>query len=170
MDWIELSAELPTAQVDEVCAVLAEVVPGGCSVEDAIVLLGPEEGFRREPWQPSTLRVYLPLDDRMGERVEAMRRAVPFPLNWRARQVRESDWANAWKDFFHAERIGERIVVRPSWEAYTPRPGEVVIDLDPGMAFGTGQHETTRMCLIALEERLRPGMRVLDLGCGSGIL
>jgi ribosomal protein L11 methyltransferase len=86
------------------------------------------------------------------------------------RRVAEEDWAEAWKEHFHVERFGRRIVVVPSWREYTPLPGDAVIRLDPGMAFGTGQHETTRMCLEALEEAVRPTARVLDVGCGSGIL
>ncbi len=87
-----------------------------------------------------------------------------------AREVAEEDWAESWKEHFHVERFGEGIVVVPSWRVYEPRAGDVVLTLDPGMAFGTGQHETTRMCLEALERAVRPGVRVLDVGCGSGIL
>ncbi len=83
-----------------------------------------------------------------------------------------ADWAEAWKRFFHVEHISERITIRPSWEAYTAKPGEVVITLDPGMSFGTGKHPTTRACLqlldkLAVGDLTRP---VLDMGCGSGIL
>src|SRR5690606_30366452 len=88
--------------------------------------------------------------------------------------VREEDWAEAWKAHYDIEKVG-RVVVRPLWREYTPQPGDVVISLDPGMAFGTGQHPTTRMCLQALQEQERPagqaGLgRVLDLGSGAGIL
>ncbi len=86
------------------------------------------------------------------------------------RRVAEEDWAEAWKEHFHVERFGRSIVVVPSWRDYAPVPGDAVVHLDPGMAFGTGQHETTRMCLEALEDAVRPGARVLDAGCGSGIL
>lgn len=83
------------------------------------------------------------------------------------------DWSNAWKAFFHIDRVSKRIVTKPTWEPYTPQPGDCVIELDPGMSFGTGQHETTRGCLRFLD-RLTLGMTrpasFLDLGCGSGIL
>jgi ribosomal protein L11 methyltransferase len=93
-----------------------------------------------------------------------------FISEMQTRIVNEEDWANAWKDYFHVTHIGRRLVIRPSWREYTPAADEVVITLDPGMAFGTGLHPTTRMCLEQVERRVRPGMRVLDVGTGSGIL
>jgi ribosomal protein L11 methyltransferase len=84
--------------------------------------------------------------------------------------VAQEDWAEAWKEHFQVERYGNRIVVVPSWRTYEPQLDDVILTLDPGMAFGTGQHETTRMCLEAIERVVSPGMRVLDVGCGSGIL
>jgi ribosomal protein L11 methyltransferase len=86
------------------------------------------------------------------------------------RDVEEEDWAESWKEHFHVERFGEHLVVVPTWRAFEAARGDITIALDPGMAFGTGQHETTRMCLEALERAVRPGMAVLDAGCGSGIL
>jgi ribosomal protein L11 methyltransferase len=86
------------------------------------------------------------------------------------RVVDEEDWANAWKDYYHVTHIGQRLVIRPSWREYTPREHEVVVTLDPGMAFGTGVHPTTRMCLEQVERRVQSGMRILDVGTGSGIL
>lgn len=86
------------------------------------------------------------------------------------RVVDEEDWANAWKDYYHVTHIGQRLVIRPSWRDYTPKEHEVVVTLDPGMAFGTGVHPTTRMCLEQVERRVQPGMRVLDVGTGSAIL
>ncbi len=84
--------------------------------------------------------------------------------------VEEEDWATAWKRFFKPLLVGRRIAVRPSWEAYEPSPGQIVITLDPGMAFGTGDHPTTAMCVRYIEEFLGKGMRVADIGTGSGIL
>lgn len=173
MDWIELSAVLPGEHVEELCAALRAVTPGGCSIEDPIVPLGPEEGVRHEPWRPSTVRVYLPADSHLAERralAHELMADLPFAVQLDERPVREEDWANGWKEFFQVERIGNRLVVQPTWREYLPGARDVVLHLDPGMAFGTGQHETTRMCLIAVEETVQPGMLVLDLGCGSGIL
>ncbi|HLZ71981.1 MAG TPA: 50S ribosomal protein L11 methyltransferase [Dehalococcoidia bacterium] len=172
MDWLELSAEAATEQVEALYTALGDIA-GGASIEEPIVPLGPEEGVRREPWRPTIVRIYLPRDAHLEERRAAAGAAVaalPFAVELRERTVHEEDWANAWKEFFQVERIGRRLVVRPSWRAYAAQPGDVVLDLDPGMAFGTGQHETTRMCLLAVEELTRPVMHVLDVGCGSGIL
>jgi ribosomal protein L11 methyltransferase len=86
------------------------------------------------------------------------------------RVVEEEDWEEAWKRHFHVLHVGERMVVVPTWREYVASDSDIVIGLDPGMAFGTGHHPTTRMCMVLLEEFCAAGMRVLDVGCGSGIL
>ena len=88
------------------------------------------------------------------------------------RRIREEDWANAWKSHFFVHRVGRRVVIVPTWRRgeYEPCPGDAMLLLDPGMAFGTGLHPTTRLCLAALEDHLQSGDRVLDFGAGSGIL
>jgi ribosomal protein L11 methyltransferase len=123
-----------------------------------------------------TVKTYLPLD-REGLRT---RKLIEEAL-WHLSQIyplpppefcelTEEDWANAWKKHYHVQRIGQRMVIKPPWQEYKAQPDEVVIELDPSMAFGTGLHPTTRMCLQVLEEHLEPGVKVLDLGTGSGIL
>ena len=84
--------------------------------------------------------------------------------------LEDTQWEEAWKSHFNLLRLGQRLVVKPSWIEYEPVEGDLVIELDPGMAFGTGYHPTTRMCMEALEELVQPGMKLLDLGSGSGIL
>ena len=84
--------------------------------------------------------------------------------------VSEEDWANSWKAYYKPMHIGKKMVIVPAWERYEEKPGEIIVRMDPGMAFGTGTHETTRLVIELLEEYTRPGMRVLDVGCGSGIL
>ena len=84
--------------------------------------------------------------------------------------LEDTQWEEAWKSHFNLLRLGKRLVVKPSWIEYEPVEGDLVIELDPGMAFGTGYHPTTRMCMEALEELVEPGMKLLDLGSGSGIL
>lgn len=112
---------------------------------------------------------YLPIDDRLEGALLRLREAVGRTITLR-RRVAEEDWAHAWKQYFKPQRIGERLVVKPSWEPFVPGPDDVILELDPGMAFGTGLHATTRLCLRALETHLRPGMTVADVGTGSGIL
>lgn len=92
---------------------------------------------------------------------------IPEPA---IRTVREEDWAHAWKRFYKPMRIGKRVILAPAWEAVESRPEDLVVALEPGMAFGTGMHPTTRLCVAALEELVQPGMAVLDVGAGSGVL
>lgn len=173
MIWCEVSAAVSVEQAELVAEAMRTVAPAGVAIEDPFVPLGPEEGAWLDRRRPSLVKVYLPVDDRLGERLHQLDTALAalgLRPALRTRTVREEDWADAWKEHFHVQRIGRRIVIRPSWREYTPAPGDVVIDLDPGMAFGTGQHPTTRMCLELLEGEVQPGMGVLDVGTGSGIL
>ena len=125
---------------------------------------------------PALVKGYVPAAEdavRIGDTLRLALQSAPLdrPLVWqRPRHLRETDWRDAWKKHFGVQRIGHGVVIVPSWIEYKPREGEVVVRIDPGMAFGTGQHQTTAMCLRALEE-IGPGdAAVLDLGCGSGIL
>ncbi len=85
-------------------------------------------------------------------------------------KVNEEDWENNWKKYYKPSKIGEKVVVKPIWENYEVKDDEVIVELDPGMAFGTGTHETTRMCIKALEKHVKPESVVFDIGTGSGIL
>jgi ribosomal protein L11 methyltransferase len=123
-----------------------------------------------------TVKTYLPLDEEgrktrryIEEALWHLSQIYPLPPP-RFSELTEEDWTNAWKKHYHALRVGQRMVIKPPWQEYKPQSDEVVVVLDPGMAFGTGLHPTTRMCLQALEEHLEPGAKVLDLGTGSGIL
>ncbi|WP_321492229.1 50S ribosomal protein L11 methyltransferase [uncultured Desulfobacter sp.] len=95
---------------------------------------------------------------------------INVQVNVLSERVDEKDWAHAWKEYFNVTRITDKILVKPEWKEYTPAPGEIIIHIDPGMAFGTGTHPTTSMCLELLEEYVQPGKTLLDVGCGSGIL
>jgi ribosomal protein L11 methyltransferase len=115
-------------------------------------------------------------DETLDEKRRAMERAVWAlgilrPLGeLEMRALAEEDYANAWKKFYQVLHVGARTVIKPSWLEYSPREQEIVIELDPGMAFGTGLHPTTRLCLAMLEKYVTPGCAMLDVGTGSGIL
>jgi len=156
-----------------VAEVLREAAPAGVSIEEPLILLGPEEGVRLDPRRPAVVSCYLLVDDALGVRLDAIDRALAardLRPAIETRRLAEADWADAWKEHFHVEHVGRRTVIRPSWREYSARPDDVLIHLDPGMAFGTGQHATTRGCLELLEDAVQPGMQVLDVGTGSGIL
>jgi ribosomal protein L11 methyltransferase len=137
-----------------------------------------------DPARPATVRGYVPARDATTAEAaaatvaEALGHLQAFGLgaigDLRTRIVHEADWAEAWKAHFPVLRVGRRLVIRPTWRRHAPRADDIVVALDPGMAFGTGLHPTTRLCLAALEAVADRGAlergRVLDVGCGSGIL
>ena len=180
--WLELSVEADSEAVEAVSEILSRVAPGGVSVEPGFELVEDGLGARIDPNRAATIRAYVPVLDAAGTRraiatvSEALGHLQAFGLrpigDLQTREVDEADWAEAWKDHFHVLHIGRRIVVKPSWRKHKRAGDEVIIDLDPGMAFGTGLHPTTRLCLEALEDRAGRGPlgRALDVGCGSGIL
>lgn len=177
--WTEIAVEADLAAVDDVVNLLNRHCTGGAVVEElAPPLYGAggtlltEEGATRPArvtvkgflptWDAETLRkleIALLLLARTG--------AISEP---RIRVLADKDWAEAWKAFFPPLPIGQRLVIVPTWVEYTPQAHEIILRLDPGMAFGTGLHASTRLCLVALERFLVPGARVLDVGTGSGIL
>ncbi|HET7677365.1 MAG TPA: 50S ribosomal protein L11 methyltransferase [Candidatus Limnocylindrales bacterium] len=182
--WLELSVEADAEAVEAVSEILSRVAPGGVSAEPAFELTDEGLGAEVDCSRPVTLRAYLPGIDAAAARraaaqaEEALGHLQAFGLRpigeLRTRVVHEEDWADAWKRHFPVLRVGRRLVVRPTWRRHRKRPGDVVVALDPGMAFGTGLHPTTRLCLAGLErladEGVVAGARVLDVGCGSGIL
>lgn len=139
--------------------------------EDArtALLLEDLRGWEEHDAEGATQFVfYCPLTDDLDARRAAIEARLGRVVAWST--VDEEDWAHAWKRFWKPQRIGRHIVVKPTWETFVPEPDDIVIELDPGMAFGTGTHATTRMCLEWLEQLVEAGQRVLDVGTGSGIL
>ncbi len=178
MQWMELSVQAHPEAVEAVSELLSRYTNETIAIEEPIELINDGQEYRVLPGQPVLLHAYLPIDGREEEVRQRVAEGLwhlsslgeRFVGELQTRVVKEEDWANAWKDYYHVTHIGRRLVIRPSWREYTPAADEVVITLDPGMAFGTGLHPTTRMCLEQVERRVRPGMRVLDVGTGSGIL
>ena len=182
--WLELSVEADPEAVEAVSEILGRVAPGGTSVEPAFELVDDGLGARIDVTRPATVRAYVPARDAAAadraadEAAVALGHLQAFGLRTigelRTRLVDEADWADAWKAHFPVMRIGRHVVIRPTWRRHRAAPDDVVLAIDPGMAFGTGLHPTTRLCLVALERLAdagrMTGARVLDVGCGSGIL
>ncbi len=164
MEYCEIRLTVPPEALEAVTELLHRAGTGGVVIDD--------EGA-------AALRAYMPRDERLEGRLDGLRQQLtdlveffPGMRQWDQEQrfVAEEDWANAWRDHFHPMRVGRRLVVAPTWEPYSAREGEIVLRLDPGMAFGTGTHPSTVLCLRALEDLPLRGARVLDVGTGSGIL
>ncbi len=174
--WLEISVEVVGIDTETVADLFRQACAGGAAIEPAHRLDPEIDAYVVDGDAPAVVRGYLPEDadtERIRRSLRLAVQAAPLvsPARWRrARRIREESWRDAWKKHFGVQRIGRALVVAPSWVEYRLKEGETVIRIDPGMAFGTGQHPTTAMCLLALEARVRPGMSVLDLGCGSGIL
>ncbi len=126
-----------------------------------------------------TVKAYLPMDEELDDKLRAFEKEVDALAvhnidkgtgDISCSEIQDEDWANNWKTYFHTEKIGDIIVIKPSWEEYTASPDDIVIELDPGMAFGTGTHPTTSMCIRILEEIVTGGMKIFDVGTGSGVL
>ena len=175
MKWIELSVQTPPEFVEPLSQIFHRYGHGGIALE-TVGGYNPDEGESAPDGADVVVRAYLPLDSTVDQRrenilvaVQLVASIVPLPpLNERV--IEEEVWQESWKRHFHVLRVGKRIVICPTWRDHLPKPDEIVISLDPGMAFGTGHHPTTRMCLEYIEALVQPGHRVLDVGCGSGIL
>ena len=173
--WVELSIEAPAEYVEPLSHLFLRYGKGGVVTEEPGGY-SPDEGESPPIPDRVTVKTFYPLDDESDARFGRIDVGVRLmsqltcmsPLTQRV--IEEREWAEAWKEHFHPLRVGERLVVAPSWREFAPGEGDVVIRLDPGMAFGTGHHPTTRMCLEEVEALVEPGMEVLDAGCGSGIL
>ena len=178
MKWIEAAVATKSEEIDAVCEQLAALGAGGMVVED-------ETDFQaflannHQYWDyvddeleskfrgVSRVKFYLSDDDEGRALLETIRTGIGREIT--TAYVQDSDWENNWRQYYQPIEIGEKLVVVPEW-LETPDDGRIPLRLDPGLIFGTGSHATTRMCLAALEHCAAPGKRVLDLGCGSGIL
>jgi ribosomal protein L11 methyltransferase len=172
--WLEVSAEVDSRDAEVVAEVLGRFSYGGVGIEEEAAW-GEDDGPFASQNRRAKVRAFLPIDDslpvkrsQLGEAITNL--ALKGPIDVLHCEIDEQQWETAWRKHYKTVKVGQRLIIKPAWEDYEGKAAEIVIEIDPGMAFGTGQHATTRLCLVALERFLRPGATVLDLGTGSGIL
>jgi ribosomal protein L11 methyltransferase len=188
LKWHELTIRTRAEAVEMVTNFLHELEADGVAVEESWADRKPETGKLGE-WYDRPLNAipagwveikgWFPEGTDMAAVKKTLQTRIgelnaygidPGDFTLEEALIDEEDWAESWKQYFKPLRVSERLTIRPTWEPYEPGPGEIVIDLDPGMAFGTGTHATTALCLRALDRAIRGGEDVIDVGTGSGIL
>lgn len=190
MKWAEISIQTTHEATDVVAEIYHDLGASGVVIEDPELL---NDYIDAGMWDFSnmtravdtdavTVKAYLPVDEDLDERLRLFETRISefqavtgdgmekgsCAISWAT--VQDEDWSENWKKYFHPEKVGSLIVIKPTWEDYTASPDDIVIELDPGAAFGTGTHPTTAMCIRELELLVRGGMRVFDVGTGSGVL
>ena len=183
MDWTEICVEVPAADIDSAAAIANMTVPYGIYIEDysdlerevleiaRIDLI--DEQLLKADRDKAKIHIYIDPEDNIDEAVSFLKErlnASDIDYTIDLSNVREDDWLNNWRKYFKPMPVGERLLINPSWYTDTDPEGRAVLNIDPGLAFGTGKHETTRLCMEALERYVSTGSKVLDVGCGSGIL
>lgn len=173
LTWIELSVDSPREFVEPLSSVFLKYGHGGVAVEDIII---DGEGNKNKSKKNVRIITYLPKDETLESRINQIDVAVKLmsglgDVSHLVQSEVDGDyWVEAWKEHFTTLHIGSNLVVHPTWREYIPKLGETIIKLDPGMAFGTGHHPTTEMCMILLEKLVCQDTKVLDIGCGSAVL
>jgi len=186
MRWAEISLLTPPSPVEAVSSVFTEcgcagvmvVDPNAVSSDPFAERLVRPDGPQLSGTEHCTVTGYLPVDDRLEAALDEIQARLAILVECdldvntelTLRTVDDAGWAEAWKSFFKPLRVGSHFVIKPSWESWDSAPGDRIIEIDPGMAFGSGSHETTRLCLTLLEDTVQVGERILDWGTGSGIL
>ncbi|MDK2822669.1 MAG: ribosomal protein methyltransferase [Clostridia bacterium] len=187
MNWLEVKVTTVQGAIEGIANIFHEMGAGGVVIEDPQLIA---MYARRGEWddhefdndlletEAVVIKGYLPMDQYLLGKLEDIKQELLYlqvrlesiPIELDVAEVQEEDWANSWKAYFKPEKVGNKTVIKPSWEDYLPREGELIIELDPGMAFGTGNHATTALCIRLLEEYMKPGVEVFDVGTGSGVL
>lgn len=183
MEWTEIKVTVPQENTDTAAAIANMTVPYGIYIEDysdleqeaekiAHINLIDEELIAKDR-TVSVIHIYISECDNAAEALEFLKeRLTAAGIEYKAGSdgVNDSDWNENWKKYFHATEIGKRLTIVPSWEEYDNRENRVLLHIDPGAAFGTGTHATTSLCLELLQDYIKDGSAMLDIGCGSGIL
>ena len=183
MEWTEIKVTVPQEYTDTAAAIANMTVPYGIYIEDysdleqeaeeiAHINLIDEELIAKDR-TVSVIHIYISECDNAAEALEFLKeRLTAAGIEYKAGSdgVNDSDWNENWKKYFHATEIGKRLTIVPSWEEYDNRENRVLLHIDPGAAFGTGTHATTSLCLELLQDYIKDGSAMLDIGCGSGIL
>ena len=183
MDWTEVKITVDAENVDAAGAIAQMTVPYGIYIEDyshlneeveeiAHIDLIDEELLKKDRTK-AIVHVYISPEDNPSEAVAFLTEryaAAGIKNTIETDACVQEDWINNWKKYFHPIPVGRKLLIRPDWEQTENPENRIVLDLEPGIAFGTGTHETTRLCMELLEEYIRPGCSMLDVGCGSGIL
>ncbi|MBQ9082980.1 MAG: 50S ribosomal protein L11 methyltransferase [Clostridia bacterium] len=183
MEWTEITITVPNDELETAEAIAQMTVPYGIYIEDyanleeeameiAHIDLIDEELLKKDR-QHAIVHMYISPENSPAEALAFLQErctAEKLHAEIRRAAVSEEDWANEWKKYFKPLETGRKLAICPTWESYDNRDGRTVMRIDPGMAFGTGGHATTRLCLETLEDYVQPGTELLDLGCGSGIL
>ncbi len=183
MNWVEITIELSVEDLEKAGNIANMVVPYGIYIEDYSELEAEvleianidliDEDLLQKDRSKGLIHIYISPEDNPLEAVAYLKERYDsenIEYDIRLTDCEDEDWLNNWKQYFHPIPVGEKLLIRPTWRDKYDAGDRVVINLDPGLAFGTGTHETTRLCLQALEKYVSDGTRVLDVGCGSGIL
>lgn len=183
MDWTEIKVTVPVKKVDEAGAIVSMTVPYGIYIEDysdmedavleiAHIDLIDEELLARDRTK-GIVHVYISPEENPAEAVSFIKERldsekIPYEID--SLECKNAAWENNWKKYFKPMPVGEKILIQPIWKDNVDAGDRVVLNLEPGLAFGSGSHETTRLCLAAIEKHITKGCKMLDIGCGSGIL
>lgn len=187
MKWCEISIQTSHEAVELIAEIFRDLGASGVVIEDPELV---NDYITSGKWDYTDIpiaketevvveKAYLPVNGELEGRIKTLQQEIKAlesrgvntaPAVLTTTELQDEDWSDTWKQYFHTEKPGERVVIKPTWEEYAPQGDEVVIELDPGAAFGTGTHATTSMCIRQLEKLVKPGMTVFDVGTGSGIL
>ncbi len=188
MNWLQISIETNSWGIDAVCDALTKVGIEGFEIEDKDDFNGfleenkdfwdyVDEDLYNEKQGPTKVKTYIQEDSKAPETLASIKQALePLKsedygsLEITIGNMAQEDWENNWRQYFKPLYVGDNIIIKPHWEEVENSEGKLIFEIDPGLTFGSGQHETTRMCVEALEKVVKKGDKVADLGCGSGIL